>query len=154
MPVFEHIRVVPYQSDRGRTVAFVSCRVNTEIGAIYLNDMTLVSGNNGLFLSYPSRKMPRPDAQGREYRNYYFMDRPTRETLQGQAIDEYNRILNSNGRGQNYGPPPPPEATSYDPPPPEPAAPGQYPQSGYGQNSQGGYGGGYGQQQGGGYGRR
>ena len=38
MPAFENLRVNPFSSDRSKTVAFVSCKINTEMGALYLNN--------------------------------------------------------------------------------------------------------------------
>lgn len=105
MPAFENLRVNPFQSDRSKTCAFVSCKINTEMGAIYLNNMTLVNGTNGLFLSFPSRKLPKPDNQGREYQNHFFMDRGLKEPLTQAAIAEYqNRVQqNQQGGGGGYG---------------------------------------------------
>ncbi len=103
MAAFENLRVNPFQSDRSKTVAFVSCKVNTEIGALYLNNMTLVNGSNGLFLSFPSRKLPKPDPKGNEYQNHFFMDRNLKEPLQAAAIDEYNRRAGAGSQGGGYG---------------------------------------------------
>lgn len=103
MPAFENLRVNPFQSNRSKTVAFVSCKINTEMGAMYLNNMTLVSGTNGLFLSFPSRKLPKPDNQGREYQNHFFMDRTLKEPLTLMAIEEYHRRVQQQGQG-GYNP--------------------------------------------------
>lgn len=103
MSAFENLRVNPFSSDRSKTVAFVSCKINTEAGALYLNNMTLVNGSNGLFLSYPSRKLPKPDAKGNEYQNHYFMDRTLRDSIQEAAINEYNMKAGSGSQGGGYG---------------------------------------------------
>ena len=142
MIVFENMRVTPFQSDRSKTRAFVSCKINTELGALYLNNMTLVDGNKGLFLSWPSRKLPKPDSNGKEYQDHYFADRQLREALSAAAIDEYNLKVQGGYGGQSgrsgggYG--------------------GGNQGSGYGDQNQGagaGQGAGYGgQNQGGGYG--
>lgn len=102
MIAFENIRVTPFQSDRSKTVAFVSCKINTELGALYLNNMTLVSGSKGLFLSQPSRKLPKPDKNGKDYQDHYFFDRGLREPLQQAIIDEYNLKVQG-GYGGNNG---------------------------------------------------
>lgn len=99
MSAFENLRVNPFQSDRSKTVAFVSCKINTDLGPMYLNNMTLVNGTNGLFLSFPSRKLPKPDNNGKEYQSHYFMDRSLKEPLTQAAIDEYNKKLQEKGQG-------------------------------------------------------
>lgn len=101
MAAFENVRVTPFQSDRSKTRAFVSCKINTELGALYLNNMTLVDGSKGLFLSWPSRKLNKPDINGKEYQDHYFADRQLREALSAAAIDEYNLKVKGGYGGQN-----------------------------------------------------
>ena len=101
--VIENLKVHPFKSDKGKTVAFVQCKVNTPIGALFLNNMTLVAGSKGLFLSFPSRKLPKPDAKGNEYQSHYFMDRDLKQVIQGEAIDKYNEANPMGGRDDSQG---------------------------------------------------
>lgn len=87
--MIKNIRVNPFQSSTSKSVAFVSCAIETPQGDLYLNNMTLVNGSKGLFLSFPSRKLQKPDAKGNEYQNHYFMGRDLKEALQSEAIKEY-----------------------------------------------------------------
>ena len=87
--IVKNIRVTPHSSDKSKTVAFASCNIETAIGMIYLNNMTLVDGTKGLFLSFPSRKLPKPDAKGNEYQSHYFMDHALKEVLQPMFLKEY-----------------------------------------------------------------
>lgn len=108
MNVVENVRVNPFQSDRSKTVAFVSCKVNTEIGAIYLQNMTLINGSKGLFLSKPSRKLPKPDKDGKQYQDHYFFDRALSDAIRHAAIEQYNQKTGQpqqqNMSGGGYGP--------------------------------------------------
>lgn len=109
---FENMRVNPFVSAKSKTVAFVSCKINTPLGGLYLNNMTLINGTKGLFLSFPSRKLPKPDPKGNEYQNHYFMSRELKEPIQAHAIkmyDEAHKASDANKgaregyNGENYG---------------------------------------------------
>ncbi|MES2202127.1 MAG: hypothetical protein V4498_07745 [candidate division FCPU426 bacterium] len=163
--LFESLRVFPVPSDTAKVAAYVSCKIKTPAGYIFLNSMALVWGNNGLFLSFPSRKK---ENSPRGHEDYYFFEREMREMLQEQAIQEYK------AKGGNMVAPLVPTMAPPQPPMPQRSYPGQQqnnwrqgpnnngfqPNPRYG--NQGGYnnqGGGYGNQggynnQGGGYGNQ
>src|SRR6185369_446792 len=96
--LFESLRVFPVPSDTAKVAAYVSCKIKTPVGYIFLNSMALVWGNNGLFLSFPSRKK---ENSPRGHEDYYFFEREMRELLQEQAIAEYKN------KGGNMVAPPP-----------------------------------------------
>jgi DNA-binding cell septation regulator SpoVG len=105
--LFESLRVFPVPSDTAKVAAYVSCKIKTPAGYIFLNSMALVWGNNGLFLSFPSRKK---ENSPRGHEDYYFFEREMRELLQDLAIQEYK------AKGGNMVPPPPGQMTSGPPP--------------------------------------
>lgn len=97
--MFENLRVHPFRSDSSKTVAFCSCKLPVADGALYLNNMTLVNGQKGLFLSFPSRKLSKPDRSGRDYQSHFFMDSNLKKSLEQAFIEEYNRRVNENTGG-------------------------------------------------------
>jgi DNA-binding cell septation regulator SpoVG len=159
--IFESLRVYPVPSTTSKVAGYVSCKIKTELGYIFLNSMALVWGNNGLFLSFPSRKK---ENSPRGHEDYYFFEREMREKLQEHAILEYknkggNMVQPVNPQ-PSMGPPmgPPPRQPYQQGPPQRYGNQGGYGGGGYGnQGGYGGGGGGYPQQprynnQGGGYG--
>jgi len=106
MSAIDNIRVFPFNG-QGKTVAFVTAKLNLAGGgAIFLNEMTLVNGKNGLFLSMPSKKLNKPDNKGNEYKDYYFMDRDAAQALSAGAIAEYQNKTGGGsfaGGGQQQG---------------------------------------------------
>lgn len=162
--IFESLRVYPVPSTTSKVAGYVSCKIKTELGYIFLNSMALVWGNNGLFLSFPSRKK---ENSPRGHEDYYFFEREMREKLQEHAILEYKNkggnmiqpALPQPNMGPPMGPPPRQPYPQQGPPPRYNNQGGGYGGGGgYNQGGGGGYGGGYPQQpprynnQGGGYG--
>ena len=144
--IFESLRVYPVPSTTSKVAGYVSCKIRTELGYIFLNSMALVWGNNGLFLSFPSRKK---ENSPRGHEDYYFFEREMREKLQEHAILEYKN------KGGNMIQPAMPQP-NMGPPPGPPMGRQPYNNQGGGYGGGGGYGnqgggGGYGGQ-GGGYG--
>jgi DNA-binding cell septation regulator SpoVG len=140
--IFESLRVYPVPSTTSKVAGYVSCKIKSELGYIFLNSMALVWGNNGLFLSFPSRKK---ENSPRGHEDYYFFEREMREKLQEYAILEYKN------KGGNMVPPPMPMT-------PQPGPGVMQPARNYGGPPQGGFGGydrgGYGQGGGGRYGNQ
>jgi len=160
--IFESLRVYPVPSTTSKVAGYVSCKIKTELGYIFLNSMALVWGNNGLFLSFPSRKK---ENSPRGHEDYYFFEREMREKLQEHAILEYKNkggnMIQPALPQPNMGPPMAPPRQPY----PQQGPPPRYNNQGGGYGGGGGYanqggyggGGGYPQQprynnQGGGYG--
>src|ERR1019366_5038421 len=113
--LFESLRVFPVPSDTAKVAAYVSCKIKTPVGYIFLNSMALVWGNNGLFLSFPSRKK---ENSPRGHEDYYFFEREMRELLQEQAIAEYkakggNMVAPPPGMPMSGPPPMPPQGRPY-----------------------------------------
>jgi DNA-binding cell septation regulator SpoVG len=75
--------------DSSKTAAFVSCKIITEAGALFLNSMALVRGANGLYLSFPSRKRDGQPVKG--FEDYYYMERGLKELVQATAIEEFKK---------------------------------------------------------------
>jgi DNA-binding cell septation regulator SpoVG len=73
--------------ENSKTAAFVSCKILTEAGALFLNSMALVRGANGLYLSFPSRKRDGQPVKG--FEDYYYMERGLKELVQATAIEEF-----------------------------------------------------------------
>ena len=68
----------------GKTVAFVSCTLGSDI---VLRGMRVVDGVNGLFLSYPND----PGYRGEDYRSlYYPVTRELRDALETRALEMYS----------------------------------------------------------------
>ena len=87
MPVFENLRIHMVHGDNSKTAAFVSCKIISEAGALFLNSMALVRGANGLYLSFPSRKRDGQPVKG--FEDYYYMERGLKELVQATAIEEF-----------------------------------------------------------------
>jgi DNA-binding cell septation regulator SpoVG len=89
MPAFENLRIHMVHGDSSKTAAFVSCKIITEAGALFLNSMALVRGANGLYLSFPSRKRDGQPVKG--FEDYYYMERGLKELVQATAIEEFKK---------------------------------------------------------------
>jgi|GEM_PF-6482591 hypothetical protein len=87
MPAFENLRIHMVHGENSKTAAFVSCKILTEAGALFLNSMALVRGANGLYLSFPSRKRDGQPVKG--FEDYYYMERGLKELVQATAIEEF-----------------------------------------------------------------
>ena len=91
MPAFENLRIHMVHGENSKTAAFVSCKILTEAGALFLNSMALVRGANGLYLSFPSRKRDGQPVKG--FEDYYYMERGLKELVQVSAIDEFKKVF-------------------------------------------------------------
>ncbi len=89
MPAFENLRIHMVHGENSKTAAFVSCKIITEAGALFLNSMALVRGANGLYLSFPSRKREGQPVKG--FEDYYYMERGLKELVQANAIEEFRK---------------------------------------------------------------
>src|SRR6202453_3207034 len=89
MPAFENLRIHMVHGENSKTAAFVSCKIITEAGALFLNSMGLVRGANGLYLSFPSRKREGQPVKG--FEDYYYMERGLKELVQVNAIEEFKK---------------------------------------------------------------
>ena len=89
MPVFENLRIHMVHGDNTKTAAFVSCKIVTEAGGLFLNSMALVRGANGLYLSFPSRKRDGQPVKG--FEDYYYMEKTLKEMIQATAIEEFKK---------------------------------------------------------------
>src|SRR5665213_3128429 len=89
MPAFENLRIHMVHGENSKTAAFVSCKIITEAGALFLNSMALVRGANGLYLSFPSRKREGQPVKG--FEDYYYMERGLKELVQISAIEEFKK---------------------------------------------------------------
>jgi DNA-binding cell septation regulator SpoVG len=89
MPAFENLRIHMVHGENSKTAAFVSCKIITEAGALFLNSMALVRGANGLYLSFPSRKREGQPVKG--FEDYYYMERGLKELVQANAIEEFKK---------------------------------------------------------------
>ena len=95
MAAFENLRIHMVHVENSKTAAFVSCKIITEAGALFLNSMALVRGANGLYLSFPSRKRDGQPVKG--FEDYYYMDRGLKELLQASAVEEFKARCVENG---------------------------------------------------------
>ena len=89
VPVFDNLRIHMVHGDTSKTAAFVSCKILTAAGALFLNSMALVRGANGLYLSFPSRKRDGQPVKG--FEDYYYMERGLKEMIQASAIEEFKK---------------------------------------------------------------
>ncbi|MGH7442218.1 MAG: hypothetical protein ACREKE_06030 [bacterium] len=89
MPAFENLRIHMVHGENSKTAAFVSCKIITEAGALFLNSMALVRGANGLYLSFPSRKREGQPVKG--FEDYYYMERGLKEMVQASAVEEFKK---------------------------------------------------------------
>lgn len=72
----------PYNGN-SKTKAFVDLELDK---TLVIKDLTLVEGNNGLFLSFPSKK----GKDGRYYNSVYSLDKEWTKLLQDACIKKYN----------------------------------------------------------------
>lgn len=66
-----------------KTKAFIDLELD---GTLVIKGLTLVEGNNGLFLSFPSKK----GKDGKYYNSVYSLDKEWKKLLQDACVKKYN----------------------------------------------------------------
>lgn len=74
----------PY-SGNSKTKAFVDLELDE---TLVIKGLTLVEGDNGLFLSFPSTKRKK---DGKYYNSVYSLDREWTQLLQDECVKKYNK---------------------------------------------------------------
>ena len=83
------IRVRPYESDKSNTKAFVSVTLG---GVFVINNITIVEGKKGLFVSMPQRLQGK--GRNAEYKDICFpVTKDFREELYTKILDAYEQKL-------------------------------------------------------------
>lgn len=59
-------------------------------GDMWISNLTLREGKNGMFVSMPSIKLNKPDKDGKEYRDIVLIKKEAREEMQRMVINMYN----------------------------------------------------------------
>ena len=77
----------PY-NDNSKTKAFVDLELDS---TLIIKGLTLVEGNTGLFLSFPSKK----GKDGKYYNSVYSLDKEWLKLLQDACIKKYNECNTS-----------------------------------------------------------
>ena len=75
----------PYNSS-SKTKAFIELCLDN---ILVIKGLSLVEGNNGLFLSFPATK----GKDGKYYNSIYSMDKEFTEQLQNACVKKYNDIV-------------------------------------------------------------
>lgn len=84
-----------FESARGNTKAFIELKLDN---VLIVKGLSLVEGEKGLFLSYPSAK----GKDGKYYNTVYSLDKDWREKLENVCIKKYKKLkdANSNSDGE------------------------------------------------------
>jgi len=73
----------------GKNLAFASVTIETEMGDIQINSISVVQGQKGLFCSLPQRKWT--DKAGKtQYSNYIFLPKPLYELISDEICQEFD----------------------------------------------------------------
>ena len=92
------VRIIPVKSGNGSTKAYASINLD---GVFAVNDIRVVEGNKGLFISLPNRKGK--DKDGNE--KYYDIAFPTtaelRKEISDAVIAKYNETSQSQSQPQS-----------------------------------------------------
>lgn len=90
------ITVRKYESANSKTKAFVELKLD-EI--LIVKGLSLVKGNNGLFLSFPSSK----GKDNKYYNSVYSLNKDWKSDLEKACIKKYNEAASSsNGTSGNF----------------------------------------------------
>ncbi len=78
------VKVLPVEGDE-KLKAFVTIKLD---GCFVIRDMKVIKGNTGYFVAMPAKKM-----RDGTYRDVVHpLDRPTRQKLEEQVLDEYWKV--------------------------------------------------------------
>ncbi len=78
------VKVLPVEGDE-KLKAFVTIKLD---GCFVVRDMKIIKGNSGYFVAMPAKKM-----KDGTYRDLVHpLDRPTRQMLEEQVMNEYRRV--------------------------------------------------------------
>ena len=87
-PTFTQVRISLFQKDS--LLAVASVRV---LDAVYLTELRVIEGTNGLFVSMPNRK-----TVNGEYQDIYFpANKAMRDELQEVVLEAYRREIQAEG---------------------------------------------------------
>ena len=82
------ITVRKYESANSKTKAFVELKLDE---VLIVKGLTLVKGNNGLFLSFPSSK----GKDNNYYNSVYSLNKDWKSDLEKACIKKYNEVVSS-----------------------------------------------------------
>jgi len=84
--IISNVTVHPIKQPVGKSVAFVRMTIDE---CLQLNNMRLVNGANGLFISFPND----PSYKGDDYKSiYYPITKAMRDEIETLAINKYNEM--------------------------------------------------------------
>lgn len=89
------ITVRKYESANSKTKAFVELKLDN---MLIVKGLTLVEGNNGLFLSFPSSK----GKDNKYYNSVYSLNKDWKSDLEKACIKKYNELGSSNNTSGNF----------------------------------------------------
>ncbi len=85
------VKVLPVEGDE-KLKAFVTIKLD---GCFVIRDMKVIKGNTGYFVAMPAKKM-----RDGTYRDVVHpLDRPTRQKLEEQVLDEYWKVQSGARKG-------------------------------------------------------
>lgn len=84
-----------FESTKSNTKAFIELKLDN---VLIVKGLSLVEGEKGLFLSYPSKK----GKDGKYYNTVYSLDKDWREKLENVCIKKYKKLkdADSNSDGE------------------------------------------------------
>lgn len=85
----------PY-NENSKTKAFVDLELDE---TLVIKGLTLVEGNNGLFLSFPSKK----GKDQKYYKSVYSLDKEWTKLLQDECVKKYNKCNQSSQPASSGG---------------------------------------------------
>jgi len=69
-----------------RLACYVSCKVRTPLGFVFLNSIALVQGDNGFYISFPSREK---NSVEQKKKDFFFIESGFKEILTKLAVQAY-----------------------------------------------------------------
>lgn len=82
-------KVKKLKETAGKTAGFATICFDD---VFVVENISIVQGKDGLFLSYPSRKLPKPDENGKEYRDIaYPVNKEIRSQIQETVLAEFEK---------------------------------------------------------------
>lgn len=69
-----------------KLACYISCKVKTPLGFVFLNSIALVQGDNGFYISFPSRERNGADQKKKDF---FFLENSFKDILTKLAVKAY-----------------------------------------------------------------
>ena len=100
MSIITNVSVYTLNDSNSKTVALAPVPTSDPPA---LTGLTTASGQTGMFVSMPQRKLSKPDKNGNEYADIFFpVTHGFREELNNAVLDEYDKKVNEEKNGRSF----------------------------------------------------